>query len=229
MTHSRSESTAVAPIADPRSLTEKAYQLLVQKLTRLQLVPGAPLVEKNLSTDLGIGRTPIREALHRLVAEGLVTHHTNRGMFAAEISATNIQQIYEFRLVIDGYAARLSAVRANEQDVEDLRAIQTRLVQATEDDDIDAYVAYDRRFYEVLARVARNAYLAETMLKIFNLHLRLWFLLSNRLGTWHEIARAHEEMTKGIVEAIALRDPDRAELAVKIYISRRHQDLRELL
>lgn len=229
MTHPRSESTAVAPIADPRSLTEKAYQLLVQKLTRLDLAPGAPLIEKALSADLGIGRTPIREALHRLAAEGLVTHYTNRGMFVTEISATNIQQVYEFRLVIDSYAARLSAVRANEQDVEDLRKIQTKLVQATEDDDIDAYVAYDRQFYEVLARVARNAYLAETMLKIFNLHLRLWFLISNRFGTWHEIARAHEEMTNGIVEAIALRDPDRAELAVKIYISRRHQDLREFL
>jgi DNA-binding GntR family transcriptional regulator len=229
MTHPRSESTAAAPVADPRSLTEKAYQLLVQKLTRLELVPGAPLIEKNLSADLGIGRTPIREALQRLAAEGLVTHHTNRGMFVAEISPANIQQIYEFRQVVDGYAARLSAVRANEKDIEDLRKIQLSLVQATEDDDIDAYVIHARQFHETLARVARNVYLAETMLKIFNLHLRLWFLISQRVGTWHEIARAHEEMTKGIVEGVARRDPDRAELAVKTYVSRRHQDLRELL
>lgn len=229
MTNPRSGSTAVAVASDPRSLTEKAYQLLVQKLTRLELVPGVPLVEKTLSANLGIGRTPIREALQRLAAEGLVTHHTNRGMFVTEISATNVQQVYEFRMVIDGYAARLAAVRATERDVAELKNLQVKLVQATERDDIDAYVAHDRQFYDVLARVAQNVYLAETMLKIFNLHLRLWFLISNRLGTWHEIARAHEEMTKGIVDAIALRDPDRAELAVKIYISRRHQDLRDLL
>ncbi|MBM3580437.1 MAG: GntR family transcriptional regulator [Alphaproteobacteria bacterium] len=229
MTHPRSESTAAAAVADSRSLTEKAYQLLVQKLTRLELVPGAPLIEKNLSADLGIGRTPIREALQRLAAEGLVTHHINRGMFVAEISPANIQQIYEFRQVVDGYAARLSAVRANEKDIEDLRKIQLSLVQATEDDDIDAYVIHARQFHETLARVARNAYLAETMLKIFNLHLRLWFLISQRVGTWHEIARAHEEMTKGIVEGVARRDPDQAESAVTTYVSRRHQDLRELL
>jgi DNA-binding GntR family transcriptional regulator len=229
MTNPRHAATAAAVAPDPRSLTEKAYQLLVEKLTRLELVPGAPLVEKALSASLGIGRTPIREALQRLAAEGLVTHHPNRGMFVTEISATNVQQVYEFRMVIDGYAARLAAVRATEGDVAELRKLQSRLVQATEDDDIDAYVAYDRQFYDVLARVARNVYLAETMLKIFNLHLRLWFLISNRRGTWHDIARAHEEMTKGIVDAIALRDPDRAELAVKIYISRRHQDLRDLL
>ncbi len=229
MTNPLPAATAVAGVSDPRSLTEKAYQLLVQKLTRLELVPGAPLVEKTLSADLGIGRTPIREALQRLAVEGLVTHHPNRGMFVTEISATNVQQVYEFRMVIDGYAARLAAVRATERDVAELKKLQVKLVQATEQDDIDAYVAHDRQFYDVLARVAQNAYLAETMLKIFNLHLRLWFLISNRLGTWHEIARAHEEMTRGIVDAIALRDPDRAELAVKIYISRRHQDLRDLL
>ncbi|MCC7016597.1 MAG: GntR family transcriptional regulator [Rhodospirillales bacterium] len=229
MTNPLPAPTAVTGASDPRSLTEKAYQLLVQKLTRLGLVPGAALVEKALSADLGIGRTPIREALQRLAAEGLVTHHPNRGMFVTEISATTVQQIYEFRMVIDGYAARLAAVRATERDVAELKALQAKLVQATEQDDIDAYVAHDRQFYDVLARVAQNVYLTETMLKIFNLHLRLWFLISNRLGTWHEVARAHEEMTKGIVDAIALRDPDRAELAVKIYISRRHQDLRDLL
>lgn len=229
MTNPLPLSTAIVGASDPRSLTEKAYQLLVQKLTRLELVPGAALVEKALSADLGIGRTPIREALQRLAAEGLVTHHPNRGMFVTEISATTVQQIYEFRMVIDGYAARLAAVRATERDVAELKVLQAKLVQATEQDDIDAYVAHDRQFYDVLARVAQNVYLTETMLKIFNLHLRLWFLISNRLGTWHEVARAHEEMTKGIVDAIALRDPDRAELAVKIYISRRHQDLRDLL
>jgi DNA-binding GntR family transcriptional regulator len=229
MTNPRPASTAIADVPDPRSLTDKAYQLLVEKLTRLELVPGAPLVEKTLSAGLGIGRTPIREALQRLAAEGLVTHHPNRGMFVAEISATNVQQIYDFRMAIDGYAARLAAVRATERDVAELKALQVKLVRATEEDDIDAYVAHDRQFYDVLARVAQNVYLAETMQKIFNLHLRLWFLISNRLGTWHEIARAHEEMTKGIVDAIALHDPDRAELAVKIYISRRHQDLRDLL
>lgn len=229
MTAPRTVPTDVSFFADPRSLAEKAYQLLVRKITRLELAPGAPLVEKTLSADIGIGRTPIREALQRLAAEGLVTHHTNRGMFVAEISATNVQQIYEFRLAIDGYAARLAAVRANDRDIAELKEIHLKLVQATEDDDVDAYVAYDRQFYEVLVRVARNIYLAEVIQRIFNLHLRLWFLISTRVGTWHGIARAHEEMTKAIVEALTRRDPDQAELAVKLYVSRRHQDVRDIL
>lgn len=214
---------------DLRSLAEKAYQLLVRKITRLEFAPGAPLIEKTLSASLGIGRTPIREALQRLAAEGLVNHHPNRGMFVAEISATNVQHIYEFRMLLEGYAARLAVMRATEPDVRELQEQHLMLVRATEEDDIDQYVEYDRGFYEVLARVAQNTYLAEVIPRIFNLHLRLWFLISKRLGTWHGIARSHEEMTKGIVDAIVRRDPDQAELAVKIYVSRRHQEIRDIL
>lgn len=214
---------------DLRSLAEKAYQLLIRKITRLELTPGAPLIEKTLSADLGIGRTPIREALQRLAAEGLVNHHPNRGMFVAEISATNVQHIYEFRTLLEGYAARLAVLRATESDVRDLKELHLALVKATAEDDIDRYVECDRRFYEVLARAAQNTYLAEVIPRIFNLHLRLWFLISNRLGTWHGIARAHEEMTKGIVDAIVRRDPDQAELSVKVYVSRRHQEIRDIL
>jgi DNA-binding GntR family transcriptional regulator len=123
----------------------------------------------------------------------------------------------------------MAATRATDKDVAELQDLYKRLVRATDEDDIDRYVENDQRFYQVLARIARNEYLAEVISRIFNLHLRLWFLISERLGTWHGIARAHEEMTKEIVEAIAKRDPEQAERAIEAYITRRHQDLSELL
>lgn len=213
----------------PRSLADRAYQLLVAKITRLDLPPGAVLVEKALMADLGIGRTPIREALQRLAMEGLVTHLPNRGMLVADITATGVQHIYEFRALIDGCTARLAATHATEADGSELAQLQAELVRATEDDDIDRYVALDRRFYEVLARAAQNIYLAEAVPRIFNLHLRLWFFIAKRRGTWHGIARAHEIMTAGVVEAVARRAPEAAEAAMTAYISGRHQDIRELL
>ena len=84
---------ALATDPAPRSLADQAYQLLVAKITRLELPPGAVLVEKALMVDLGIGRTPIREALQRLAMEGLVTHLPNRGMLVADITATGVQHI----------------------------------------------------------------------------------------------------------------------------------------
>src|SRR5579859_2147973 len=135
----------------PRSLTERAYELLVEKITRLELSPGALLVEKNLMEQLQIGRTPIREALQRLAIEGLVQHRLNRGMFVSEISALGVQQIYEFRALIDGNAARLAAARANEKQMRDLRGQFSLIASATEQKDVDAFVQADRGFYAILA------------------------------------------------------------------------------
>jgi DNA-binding GntR family transcriptional regulator len=214
---------------DARSLAEKAYKLLIDKIVRIELPPGLALSEKTLTIELGIGRTPLREALQRLAAEGLVNHVPHRGIFVSEISATSVQQIYEFRALIEGHAARLAAMRAGEDETQLLMRLHHELVGATDEDDVDRYVELDRRYYSVLARAARNIYLEETIPRIFNLHLRLWFLISKRLGNWHGIARSHEEMTRSLADAISRRDPDEAEIAVRAYIARRHHDIRALL
>jgi DNA-binding GntR family transcriptional regulator len=220
---------SMLPRGEPRSLADKAYQLLVRKIVRVELAPGTVLVEKSLIEQLGIGRTPIREALQRLAIEGLVTHLANRGMFVSEISATTVQEIYEFRSLVDGYAARLAATRATPEQIEELASLQQELVKATEEDDIDRYVLLDRSFYEVLSRASHNRLLAEAIPRIFNLHLRLWFVISKKLGSWHPIAQAHEEMTKSVVDGLLRRDADAAELAMRVYISRRHQDIRNMI
>lgn len=220
---------AAAREAAPRSLAERAYDRLVRAITRLDLAPGEVLADKALTERFEIGRTPMREALQRLAREGLVVHVPNRGMFVSEISATSVQQIYEFRALIDGHAARLAATRASAEEMDDLTALHQALVEATERDDIDTYVVMDRLFYDVLARAAQNVYLAEVIPRIFNLHLRLWFFISKRIGGWHSIARSHEEMTRGVADAIRRRNPNEAELAMKAYITRRQQDVRELL
>jgi DNA-binding GntR family transcriptional regulator len=217
------------PEAEPRSLAEKAYQMLVTQITRLELAPGSVLAERTLIEDLRIGRTPIREALQRLAIEGLVEHLPNRGMFVADITAGSVQQIYEFRSLLDGYAAWLAATRADDRQIQELRHLHKELVRATEDDHIDRYVAHDRRFYKVLAAAARNAFVAEAVPRIFNLHLRLWFFISKQIGGWHSIAASHEEMTRDVVEALAKRDSDAARRAMEIYIARRHVDIKAIL
>ena len=210
----------------PASLADKAYDELVTRITRLELQPGSVLAEKTLMEGLNIGRTPIREALQRLAIEGLAVHRLNRGMFVSEITYSNVQEIYEFRSLIDGHACRLAATRATKSQTDELLKIHYSLVEATKRNDIDTYVHRDRDFYRVLCAACGNAFIAETIPKIFNLHLRLWFYLSVKIGTWHSIAEAHEMMTRDVAEAIAQRDPDRAEIAMKNYISQRQHDLR---
>lgn len=219
---------ASAPAAH-RSLSERAYEQLVRMITRLELAPGAVLVERSLMAQLGIGRTPVREALQRLASEGLVTHQPHRGMFVSDIGAADVQQIYEFRTLIDGTAVSLAATRASRAQVAALAEIQAALVQATIDDDIDRYVSNDRAFHEAIAAASQNRLLAEVVPRIFNLHLRLWFYISTKAGGWHDIAHAHEEMTRAVVDGLRRRDANAARVAMESYILRRHQDIRDLI
>lgn len=223
--------SAAAAIGDtePRSLAEKAYELLVRKITRLEAEPGTVLIEKSLMEEFGIGRTPIREAMQRLAIERLVDHLPNRGMFVSEITASGVQQIYEFRALLDGYAASLAATRATPEQVRELGLLHRKLLRATEDDDINGYVALDRQFYLVLSAAAHNTLVADSIPRIFNLHLRLWFFISRKIGGWHSIAASHEEMTREVVDALTQRDPAKARLAMESYIARRHQDIKAIL
>ena len=220
---------AVADDDAPVSFAEKAYQLLVRKITRLELAPGAVLVEKNLMAELGIGRTPIREALQRIAAESLVQHLPNRGMLVSDIGVANVESIYEFRSLVEGAAARLAATRATEDDIRELQSLVGQLNQATEDGDIDGFVALDWRFHEALGRASKNIYLQEAVPRIFNLHLRLWFYISSKTGSWHPVAHSHDEMTKGVVDAIRERSPEKAEKVMTSYIAHRHQEIKGLL
>jgi DNA-binding GntR family transcriptional regulator len=219
----------VASVGEPRSLAERAYRLLVRMITRLEMAPGNLIVEKELTTRLGIGRTPVREALQRLSIEGLVVHLPNRGMFVADITASSVQSIYEFRSMIDGHLVRLAAQRANQRQIHELLELHDRFVEASLAGQIDDYVELDRSFYAILAAAAQNLYLAEAVPRIFHLHLRLWFYISARRGTWQDVAGAHAQMAGAVAHAISSRDPDAAEAAIKTYIARRHQDMRDLL
>ena len=211
------------------SFAEKAYQLLIRKITRLELAPGTVLVEKDLMAELEIGRTPIREALQRIATEGLIQHLPNRGMLVTDLGASNVQAIYEFRSLIEGAAARLAATRATQEDINDLQNLDEMLNQATNEIDIDSFVALDLRFHETLGRASKNIYLQEALPRIFNLHLRLWFYISSKTGIWHPVARSHDNMTKGVVEAIKAGLPDEAEEVMTSYIARRHQEVKALL
>ncbi len=207
------------------SLADKAYQKLVTRITRLELEPGAVLAEQTLVAELEIGRTPVREALQRLAMEGLVQHILNRGMFVSAITHTDVQQIYDFRQLIECFACKLAAEQATTKQRLRLQELHQSLVQSINGDDIDSYVEFDREFHQVLADASQNKFLIETSPRIFNLHLRLWFYISSQAGGWHSIAWKHEEMTREVTEAINEHDSQRASEAMRTYIIERKRDI----
>lgn len=222
-------NSAVAGEPGPRSLGEHAYELLVNKITRLELRPGTALAERGLVEVLGIGRTPIREALQRLSVEGLVCHVPHRGMYVCEINEESVQQIYEFRTMIDGNAARLAAQRATEVHIHELERLDGQLAGSIDNADVDTFVDADREFHIKLAEATQNIHIGEVMPRIFHQQLRLMFFISEKLGDWQQIARDHEKMIHTLVDAIMRHQPEEADLAMRLYLIRGRQEVLSLL
>lgn len=207
------------------SLTEKAYQTLAHKIVTLDLEPGSVLTESRLMHELKIGRTPIREAIQRLIAEGLVTHLHHRGMLVADIRAADVAQIYEFRTQIESSAARLAATRMTAPQLQELQRIHAEMDRSADDADTETFIAQDRRFHELLARGADNHYLETVLLNVYNLHLRLWYFLFKRQGGLRETVHEHQQL----IEALMRRNPDEAERAMRSYVARVSRQIKDLI
>jgi DNA-binding GntR family transcriptional regulator len=208
-----------------RSLADKAYQTLVGKIVTLELHPGSVLTETQLMQDMRIGRTPIREAVQRLIAEGLVTHLPHRGMLVGEIRAADVQQINEFRAEIEGLAARLAATRMGQAQLDELQRMHGALDRSMLDLDSETFVEQDRMFHALLARGAENRYLEDVLTKLYNLHLRVWYYLFRKQGGLRETVQEHQE----VIEALVRRDPEEAELAMRRYVMRLARKIRDVI
>jgi len=207
------------------SLTDKAYRVLVDKIVSLELPPGSVLTESRLMQELRIGRTPIREAIQRLIVERLVTHLHHRGMLVAEIRAADVQQIIEFRTQVEGLAARLAASRMTPEQIEELQKIHAALDRSAAEMDIDTFVTQDRAFHTLLARGAQNRYVEDALNKLYNLHLRLWYFLYRKQGGLRETVHEHQEL----IEALVRRDAEASELAMRAYVMRIARQMKDVI
>jgi DNA-binding GntR family transcriptional regulator len=207
------------------SLSQQAYQRLRDKIITLQLAPGALVNEAGLMQELRLGRTPIREALQRLACEGLIVLRPRRGAFVASLSIMDLQQIFEVRRMVEGYAAALAAERATDADVATMRAILDQLDQADEQDNTQAYIDIDRAFHRSLARSTHNRFLENTLSRLYNLNLRLWYLALDKIGPMREAIEEHRR----ILDAIEQRDSRLAEAVIQEHITSFQTRIREIL
>jgi len=205
-------------------LSEKAYHLIKEMIVTLEFPPLSVIDERILMEELGLGRTPIREALHRLAAEGLVNIVPHRGMFVADISITDLQKIFEVRILLEGLCARLAAQRVTDGQIAQMEELFHDLEQVP-DRDIKGLMAVDERFHHLLYQAADNEFLAETLDRLYAPSLRLWYLVLHRLGDVRDAVERHRE----IVEALKARDGERAEAHMQQHIAQFQQGIKALL
>lgn len=202
-----------------------AYERLQRMIVELELPPGTTLTEPALVERLGIGRTPIREALRRLADERLLVIFPRRGMVVAHLGLAEVQQLFEARLAVEGRIAELAAQRSTPADAADLSRLNDDVHAAQEGGSFAAFLAVDRPFHLGIARTARNAFLAEAVGRILTLNAWLWHAQMARYGIEAGDYASHDT----IVEAIGARDPTAARTAMADHIERSRELLRVTL
>jgi DNA-binding GntR family transcriptional regulator len=190
----------------PALLADRAYEGLRDQIVTLKIRPGQPIDEDRIGDELGMGRTPVREAIKRLALERLVTVFPRRGTFASDINITDLAQISDVRAIVEPHAARRAAERLTPARREELDALVAELRNEAPSWNDDALMDLDARVHRFIYGCADNPYLAETCSRYFNLSLRIWYLAVDRMpGLSTHIAEHRELLT-----AVGDGDGDRA-------------------
>ena len=206
-------------------LADRAYVELRDRIVTLRIAPGAPLDEDELGRELQMGRTPVREAVKRLALENLVTVYPRRGTFASDINITDLAHIADVRTQLEGHAAYRAAERITEAQRGELAALLTLLRASKGSDDLEALMALDAQVHRFIYRCAGNPFMEETLGRYFNLSLRIWHLVIERLP--HLFARVHEH--EDVLQAIAAGDADRARKILAEHITQFEREIRTVL
>jgi DNA-binding GntR family transcriptional regulator len=210
----------------PRELlADRAYVQLRDRIITLRIPPGAPIDEDRLGEAFEMGRTPVREAVKRLALENLVTVFPRRGTFASEINITDLTHISDVRTVLEAHAAALAAERITDAQRAELEELLVELSSSKGSDDGEALMALDARLHRFIHRCSGNPYLEETLGRYFNLSLRIWHLVIDRLP--HLFARVHEH--EDVLLAIADGDAARASDILIEHIATFEREIRTVL
>jgi DNA-binding GntR family transcriptional regulator len=137
-------------------LWEGVYQVVREAIVEGDLVPGQRLAEQQLAEELGVSRTPVREALRRLALEGFVVMVPRRGAYVAGMSLKDMNDVFELRMALEGLGAYLAAQRITPQEQTALREVLGQLEAATIADDKEQVISMDTRFHTLIYTASRN-------------------------------------------------------------------------
>ncbi len=196
------------------SLHDQAYEKIKHEIITLGFRPGEYLNEAQVSKLFRIGRTPVRQALNRLMLEGMVDVIPRKGVIVKAVSLDDVVQTIDVRLVNETYCAKLAVARADENDIADLSRILDESEDAVASSDSVRQMMLDREFHNTLSRAARNTVLADCIRTLHDRSLRFWFI-SLRDPAHH---RAVKQEHRAILDAIKARDAEAAGSAVRGHI-----------
>ncbi|WP_114690374.1 GntR family transcriptional regulator [Polynucleobacter necessarius] len=205
-----------------RPLYEDVADRLREQIFSKQLAPGSWLDEQSLADQFGISRTPMREAIKVLASEGLVTIKMRRGAYVTEVVRKDLEQIFTILSLLEGQAAKETATKATEAELNLLDHLHHRLEKAAADRDIEQFFEINGKFHELIQEIAGNRWMngvIADLRKVLKLHRRDSLTSTGRL-------QAPLVEHRDILKEILKRDEMAAELAMRKHLARGIETLR---
>ena len=206
------------------SLHDEVAAQLRERIFSGELSPGALLDEVKLAQQMAISRTPLREALKVLTAEGLVRHEPRRGCFVAEVTEQDLDEIFPVIALLEGRCAHEAALHATDADLEALDAMHARLAKHAKARRINDYYETNFAIHEAIIGLAGNRWLAQV---IGDLRKILRLARQQQLHAPGRLAQSLAEHM-AVFAALQARDAQGAEAAMRTHITRQREALREL-
>ena len=205
-----------------RPLYEDVADRLREQIFSKQLAPGSWLDEQSLADQLGISRTPMREAIKVLASEGLITIKMRRGAYVTEVTRKDLEQIFNILSLLEGQAAKETAIKATEDELNMLDHLHHRLEKAAADRDLEQFFEINVKFHELIQEIAGNKWMngvIADLRKVLKLHRKDSLTSTGRL---QNSLVEHREILRSILK----RDENAAELAMRKHLARGLEALR---
>ena len=210
------------------SLADQAYRRVRRMICTAELQPGAVISESGLCEQLGLGRTPVREALRALASEHLIEVFPRRGMFVAGVDPRDLRAISEVREQLEPFAAKLAAERRDDADLVVIDTLLTDLASFERggvEEHRSVLMDLDERIHHVVYQASHNAYLANDLDSYYTHALRIWFLGLTKVTHLQQAVLEHRE----ILEAIRDGDAERAAVVMSKHIEGFEAEMRRAL
>jgi DNA-binding GntR family transcriptional regulator len=195
-------------VTEGAALHEQVTQRLRQLLVEGQIAPGAKLNERELSERLGVSRTPLREAIKRLAAEGLVELLANRGAIAVQLSRADIENTFEVIAGLEALSGELAAIRMTTHELNEVKALHFEMLAAWTRRDLSTYYGLNSRIHKAINLAARNPVLSATYDQVNARLQALRFRSNQNEDKWQQAVNEHEEMIRALTacDGAALRE-----------------------
>jgi DNA-binding GntR family transcriptional regulator len=208
-----------------QNLHEATFQILKSLLVEGKIAPGSKLNERELAESLKVSRTPIREAIRRLAADGLVELIANRGAIAVQLSIADVIHTFDVIAELEGYSGELAAKNINDSTLSELEALQYEMMASYARRDLSSYYKLNLRIHRLINQAANNPVLA-TLFSQVNSRIEALRFRSNQDGVkWEKAVEEHQEM----LDALKARDSNRMRKVMITHVTNKRDVVVQLL